>query len=198
LKSISDHIRKSVEMAKLKSEVETFKEKAFKDALTGAYTRVFFNEWIKIYEKELERRDEVSSVVVMDVDCLKAINDNYGHDFGDMILRMFAEDVMKKIRGMDVFVRWGGDEFVLILRKTGKNKAETAIGRIRSRSRISFSYGIAEMTKEKPFEEAFKEADKSLYEMKEKKKSCENLLKCYLKFKNVVENDSPRKRVIKR
>ncbi len=177
LRTVAKHLENSLSIEALKKEIEKFKEKAFKDPLTGAYTRMFFKEWLKSYEEKLKRLDEVSSVVFMDIDCLKTFNDTYGHDFGDKVLKRFSQDVMKSIRDMDILVRWGGDEFILLLQGADGEKALDIIKRVESSTKIPFSYGISFVSRDKSFDEAVKEADEMLYRKKRSKSECEEVVK---------------------
>ncbi len=185
LRAMARQIEKSLEaqlsMRELEEEKKKLMELAFRDPLTKAYTRIFFLEWLEKYRGRLKRLNEVAALVVMDVDCLKAINDMFGHGTGDRVLEIFANHVTKNIRNMDVFVRWGGDEFLLVLPGVTREEAESIMERIKSGCGVRFSYGISEMSGEKKFEEAFKEADKRLYEMKSKKFDCEKIISM-LKF----------------
>ena len=187
LKVVVKHLERNLNVEVLKKEIERFKEKAFKDTLTGAYTRAFFEEWLKSYEEKLRRFDEVSSVVMMDIDCLKTFNDTYGHEFGDKILKRFSQDVMKSIRDMDILVRWGGDEFVLLLQGVEVEKAREIMNRVKSSVKVPFSYGISFMSKMKSFKEAFRESDSDLYSKKRKREECEDVLE---KFRELTEGSS--------
>ncbi len=182
LKVVVNHLERNLNVEALKKEIERFKEKAFKDPLTGAYTRAFFEEWLKSYEEKLKRFDEVSSVVLMDIDCLKAFNDTYGHEFGDRILREFSRGVMRSIRDMDILVRWGGDEFILLLQGVGLEMAREIMRRVKSSVQVPFSYGMSFMNREKSFEEAFRESDSALYSRKREKEECEEILKKFQKL----------------
>jgi diguanylate cyclase (GGDEF)-like protein len=86
-----------------------------RDSLTGLYNRRYMEE---SFDREIERAcrsDRPLAVVMIDVDCFKAINDTYGHVMGDSILVFVAEFFLKSIRGSDIACRYGGDEFMLIL-----------------------------------------------------------------------------------
>jgi diguanylate cyclase (GGDEF)-like protein len=180
LRAIARQIEKRLEAQEsikaLEEERKRLMEMAFKDPLTGAYTRTFFLEWLKGYQSRLKRIKEKASVIVMDVDCLKKINDSLGHSFGDEVLRKFARTVMSNIRDMDVFVRWGGDEFLLVLPGVGKEDASKVMERIRRICAIPFSSGMAELSSEVPFNNAFEQADKELYKMKSRKFDCEKII----------------------
>ena len=159
-------LRVEMILKELESEKKKYMELAFKDQLTGAYTRAFFMEWLKTYQEKQKRLLESSSLVIMDINCLKEINDKYGHDVGDEVLRSFAKAVMSSVRSMDIFVRWGGDEFLLVLPNTPPEAAKGIVRRISETTPIKFSYGIHEFGHKMDFQEAFRIADERLYSMK--------------------------------
>ncbi len=178
LRTVASHIEKNLKMQSLERKLEEFKEKAFKDPLTGTFTRAFFDEWFRSHEDMLVDPGKTFSVVIADIDCLKVINDTFGHDFGDVILKKFSKDIMRSLRDTDIIVRWGGDEFLILLQGADERKAEEIIKRARFSTGVSFSYGISSM-KGKSFREAFKEADELLYIKKRRREECEKLMETY-------------------
>ena len=93
------------------------------DTLTGCYNRRFFEESIG---HELQRRRRYGtplSLVFADVDHFKTINDLYGHDAGDRVLKFVAQFLTRHVREADFVVRWGGDEFLLVMTCTGAEAA---------------------------------------------------------------------------
>ncbi len=140
--------------------------KAYTDPLTGAYNR-------RILEKlELEKGD---IFVFFDIDGMKDYNDIRGHDYGDAALVDFAKTVKRNIKGKDCLIRYGGDEFIVIMKDCRKEDAEDIAKSIdreyRSKRGLGVSYGIA--TYDGDVKETIKRADKKMYEMKEKKKTSE-------------------------
>jgi diguanylate cyclase (GGDEF)-like protein/PAS domain S-box-containing protein len=108
---------------------ETLREQANRDSLTGLYNRRYFNETI---ERELVRAQQDNypvSVMILDIDLFKEINDTYGHAFGDEILRVLSALINQHIRTGDIAYRYGGDEFVVLMPgvtiETAKQRAET-------------------------------------------------------------------------
>ncbi len=97
-----------------KKEIEKLFERATKDFLTELYNRRFFEEQLKTV-KSLVERGKTFSLLFIDLDDLKTINDKYGHIVGDEVLRAVAKAIRSSVRGSDFPARWGGDEFVILL-----------------------------------------------------------------------------------
>lgn len=131
------------------------------DPLTGIYNRKILEE-IKIKEGD--------SVVFIDIDKFKMLNDIYGHDYGDRILRILSQVILENIKGKDYAIRYGGDEFLIIFRDCDKNCAEEIMKKIseefKVRSKTTISYGISEYKGN--LEKAIKDADIGMYKMKKK------------------------------
>ncbi|WP_448584031.1 diguanylate cyclase [Thermocrinis sp.] len=111
--------------------LEINKELSIRDPLTGLYNRRFAMEFLS---KELERSKRYGkpmSIVMADLDDFKKINDTYGHAVGDICLKTFANMLSKHLRSADVAVRWGGEEFLIVLPETPKELAKEVIERIR-------------------------------------------------------------------
>ncbi|WP_178091228.1 GGDEF domain-containing protein [Plesiomonas shigelloides] len=139
---------------------------AFRDKLTGLHNRSYF-------QRKQHSLRHCYSVILMDIDDFKAINDHYGHDTGDKILRGMAEIIQRCARKDDLLIRWGGEEFLLVLYTDNvvvaqeraefirKTIAETPINGLR----ISVSIGVSACT-EQSFDLTFKQADIALYQSK--------------------------------
>ena len=101
------------------------------DFLTKIYNR---NKFYEIVEREVrlaKRNRYDSAVMLMDIDHFKSINDTYGHEWGDEVLKELVNQIMENIRDVDVFARWGGEEFVLLLPNTKKDDALQVAEKIR-------------------------------------------------------------------
>ena len=88
---------------------------AFYDPLTGAYNRNFVEEFLKEELKRGTRLDVEFSILLIDLNDFKLVNDNYGHDAGDHVLKQVVSELRKKLREYDMIARWGGDEFLVVL-----------------------------------------------------------------------------------
>jgi diguanylate cyclase (GGDEF)-like protein len=109
------------------------RERALRDSLTGAYNRRFFEEYLIRRLSECARSGAPTSLLLLDLDHFKRLNDTYGHQVGDRVLVAFASCVQELIRAGDVLVRFGGEEFVVVLPNTDGPGARIVAERIRSR-----------------------------------------------------------------
>lgn len=147
----------------------------YHDQLTGLYNRNYLQ---KVVDSELYRAtryDRPIALLVFDVDCFKQINDCQGHLAGDGVMTEIADLVTHMIRESDLFFRYGGDEFLLLLPETGQVDAEHFAERIRITiqrrrqdllSRYTCSFGVAERKVGEPFTHWFNRADAALYRAK--------------------------------
>lgn len=157
--------------AKLTNSNRSLEKKAYFDALTGIYNRRGFEE--KIKDKTLTFN---YTVAMLDIDKFKLINDTYGHDVGDIVLKELASLISKKIRQQDIFARWGGEEFVLLLQTPDLVIAEKITDKLRvdiekaeftTIKHLTVSFGISDFKNfNQTFEEVLKNADNALYQAK--------------------------------
>lgn len=114
----------------LENELEKF---ASTDPLTGAKNRRSF---LGLFEIELARSQRYGhplALLMLDIDHFKQINDSYGHDFGDRVLKLLVTESLDTLRASDLFCRWGGEEFVALLPETDPTEAATVTERLRTR-----------------------------------------------------------------
>ncbi|MBY0011018.1 diguanylate cyclase [Paenibacillus typhae] len=168
LQAMAGHIGLAVGNARLHAEVRYL---ANRDSLTGLYARHYLDEEIK----ERQTKDFCGTLVVVDIDQFKMVNDTYGHQKGDKILKQVSEIVKSSIRQGDIAARWGGEELAVYLPQLGIQQARFVAERIRKRvmgetePRVTVSCGIAEWswTDERvSVESLFYRADMALYEAK--------------------------------
>jgi Amt family ammonium transporter len=117
------------------------------------------------------------SIAIIDIDKFKSINDNYGHSVGDDVLKELANIVSEQVRDNDIFARWGGEEFVLIINTKEISIAESVAEKVRKAieesffptvNKVTISIGVTSPKNDKQaFDELFEQADKSLYQAKE-------------------------------
>jgi len=150
------------------------------DTLTGLHNRKYF--FAKLVEMQTDKR---FSLILIDLDDFKNVNDTYGHIAGDHVLQKFAEILQLNTRKDDIIARWGGEEFAIILPNTERQEAYKIAERIRTvveqhlfldqtgTCRITISMGVGSTKKELDFaiEQFVKIVDEALYQAKEKKNS---------------------------
>ena len=119
LKLYLNHILPIVEIKKL---LQTLKEQSIKDALTGLYNRHFLNEYLIKTSELCLRHGHSLGILMIDIDFFKKVNDQFGHDVGDEVLKQIAGIIHKKFRKADVVVRYGGEEFLVVLHNVEEQK----------------------------------------------------------------------------
>jgi len=166
--------RQADEMAvRLEELNEQLKETSFRDELTGLYNRRFLVEFLATKRALAMRQSIPLSVVLIDVDHFKKINDTLGHAVGDMVLQRLSQALSDGVREADVAARYGGEEFILVLPHTPAATATQAAERIlRVVSdlsfpgvpwKITFSAGVSELEAGEPMETLLERADRRLY-----------------------------------
>lgn len=153
------------------------KEKAYHDPRTGVYNRLFFDEYM---DQVLKEKKNVT-LVYIDLDDLKPVNDRYGHSEGDDYIRLFVSMVQSQFRNTDIFTRVGGDEFAVILPECpaacAHQKMEEVLRKFRESCtkeyKVGFSYGLVEidgLTNTCNIDEIMKLADQEMYRCKHENK----------------------------
>ncbi|WP_052452234.1 GGDEF domain-containing protein [Noviherbaspirillum autotrophicum] len=163
----------------LQTLTEELRITAITDPLTGAYNRRFFFETAGKLVSAVHRHQSALSIVTIDVDHFKRINDLYGHPAGDQVLRKLTEICKETLRETDVFARFGGEEFIMALPNSDSTAACAAAERLRTTMmeqtivvsdtplRITLSCGVSQFrAQEASIDETLKRADEALYEAK--------------------------------
>jgi diguanylate cyclase (GGDEF)-like protein len=132
----------SIELAWSYQEVD---KRSRTDALTGLYNRMHFGEQLQSRLAEADRYEHPLSLVLVDIDHFKQVNDTYGHEAGDAVLRHVSRILQEGVRAVDVCVRYGGEEIALLLPQTGSMEATEVAERLRERiaSTAAFHRGAA-------------------------------------------------------
>lgn len=153
-----------------------YKDLSIRDNLTGIYNRRKLLTALKTCFSSQKYRQMQTSLIFFDIDHFKSINDKYGHTTGDVILKQISESISGCLRKKDIFGRWGGDEFMIILPDTDKAKAEKTMKRVLARlmtvklpidEPITCSFGISSTEEESCPEALIHHADMEMYHVKQ-------------------------------
>lgn len=164
--------------------VEDIHHKAYKDGLTGVYNRNQFDEKLKDEFERNSRYNNSFCVALIDIDHFKNFNDTYGHLVGDKVLILLAQTLDKKVRHIDTFCRWGGEEFAILFPETGLEKGKLICEKLRKTVEqlqqddiepITISIGVTFHKEGDTIEKMFSRCDEALYEAK---KSGRNQVSC--------------------
>ena len=154
---------------------------AVTDSLTGLYIRRYFLSKFGDELRRSQRFGHTLSVIMCDIDLFKRVNDTYGHEVGDTVLKGVAEVIQRDARTVDVTARFGGEEFAMLLIETGKNAAIQAAERFRSKiaelelgpAKVTVSFGVATFPEDADVVEGLiKKADIALYNAKKAGRDC--------------------------
>src|SRR5690348_13873703 len=173
-------IRKKRYTERLRDNVQLSIELAITDPLTGLSNRRYMESHVGTLIEQAATRGKPLTVLVIDIDYFKSINDTYGHDAGDDVLREFAIRIKKSVRGIDLACRYGGEEFVVLMPETDMAVATTVAERLRRRIagepfpiqqgarrvEVTISIGIATLGREEGAAALLKRADQALYRAK--------------------------------
>ncbi len=160
----------------LQAQAAKLEELATTDVLTGTFNRRKFNELILAEIERVRRYGHPLSLLVVDIDHFKRINDTHGHEAGDEVLIVLAGLIRTGIRATDSLARWGGEEFVVLSPEVSVEEAAGLAERLRSAAgtyaysfvgRVTASIGVAQHRAGETPDELFARADEALYRAKE-------------------------------
>ncbi|MFQ1998442.1 diguanylate cyclase [Aeromonas veronii] len=160
----------------LQQRVEENRQLAETDALTGAASRYRLERALQLECERARRFHLPFTVIAMDVDNFKQINDSYGHNIGDQTLINIVALVRDHIREIDLLARWGGDEFMVLLPNTGREDALVVANKFQAlmvtnpicpRGVTTMSFGVAEYQQGEQKESLMVRADRALYQAKQ-------------------------------
>ncbi len=164
---------------KLSQAMEQLRVASVTDTLTGIYNRRHVMLRMEDEATQIKRYGGSFSIILADIDFFKCVNDTYGHDCGDHVLKETARILKEKARVQDVLARWGGEEFLIFLPKTNLEGAMILADRMRkaieqekirfgkATLQITITMGVAEYDREEPLDRVIKRSDVALYEGKE-------------------------------
>lgn len=164
---------------------QTLLEIATTDALTGIGNRRRFNDVYKKQWLSAQRYQTPLFLLILDIDHFKVVNDTYGHDVGDEVLKKLAETLQSHLRESDEFFRIGGEEFAVLLSHQTEEQALAVAEKLRSEvqntafpqiDHLTISIGLSQFTGQSE-NELFKQADNALYEAKNSGRNCVRMAK---------------------
>jgi diguanylate cyclase (GGDEF)-like protein len=165
---------------------EQIRTLSIRDPLTNLYNRRYLNEIVVGELDRAVRLRQPLSVIVIDIDHFKLINDRWGHVVGDQVLRGMAQVLSRYVRAYDTVTRFGGEEFVILMAQTGEDEALALAERIRLETAherllpeeyvVTCSFGVNTLVPDAPLaptpEEFIHRADQALYDAKHAGRNC--------------------------
>nr|WP_230390719.1 GGDEF domain-containing protein [Reinekea sp. G2M2-21] len=164
----------------LKIERDKFETLAKRDALTGCLNRNGVRDVLNQVLQNYKKFKQQSTLILFDIDHFKKVNDRFGHEEGDVILKSLAQLVRKHIRDSDHFVRWGGEEFLIVSEQTslmgGISLAEhlreqITNAKLSEDTNVTASFGVAPLNSA-AIDQWFRQADEALYDAKARGRNC--------------------------
>lgn len=168
----------NINTVELEKSISRIRELSIRDELTGVYNRRHFMDLIEYEKNRASRGGALFSIVILDIDKFKEVNDKYGHLIGDEVLRKVTDAIGKALRSTDFCGRYGGDEFLLVLTQTDINAAKICAERVRSsieqsvfpdlgeEFKITSSLGLTEYHIREDIGKMIARADEALYRAK--------------------------------
>jgi diguanylate cyclase (GGDEF)-like protein len=177
---ISVYLREAAPVLEAKRLMETLRESTLRDALTGLHNRRFLEESVEMLVAQALRHGAHMAILMADLDYFKMVNDEYGHDAGDAVLKSLGKVLAQSVRSSDYVIRYGGEEFLIVLQETTGALAVAVAEKIRMRVeemkvqvagkvlQKTISLGIADFPGDSDtFWQTVKFADVALYHAKE-------------------------------
>jgi len=125
------YLQAAIPIIEAKLLMKKFHDKMIKDPLTGCYNRIFLNEFVENQIPIIKKYSIPLGILIIDIDDFKKINDTYGHDIGDIVLKTIANTIKKSVNKSDYVIRYGGEEFLVILCNCREDKVDEVAERIR-------------------------------------------------------------------
>ena len=186
--SIRNYYEAAKPVVESKILMDILRESSLRDGLTGLYNRRFLEEYIEQEQAHIQREKTNYDIMMIDIDYFKLVNDTYGHDVGDMVIKALSEILQSSIRESDMAIRYGGEEFGVILVDTAADDAVVFTERLRKRIeaevveyeefkiKFTVSLGISELTEDcEDYKVWLEQSDKALYVCKESGRNQSNV-----------------------
>ncbi|MES2878391.1 MAG: diguanylate cyclase [Pseudomonadota bacterium] len=177
---INVYLREAAPVLETKRLMETLREANLRDPMTGLNNRRFLEEYVETLVGNVQRKKTNLAILMLDLDFFKMVNDTYGHDAGDAVLKALSKVLKQSVRASDMVIRYGGEEFLIILQETDRHNADLIAEKIRLaveklKTPVSgvviektISIGLSDFpTDSDTFWQAVKYADVALYRAKE-------------------------------
>ncbi len=180
IKQLRSHLADQIKIAAEQHALaQDFLKLAMLDPLTGLHNRRFGQERLTAEIARSQRHGHSLTVLMFDLDSLKSMNDRYGHSAGDLVLKGFAERLTKAIRGSDLALRLGGDEFLVLLPECQLGQVQHVLSRLHKleidldgeKITFTFSAGWTDYQPGESLEQFLRRADQALYANKQTPKS---------------------------
>lgn len=175
------YLHYATDVTRYKKIEEELRHLSITDVLTNAYNRRYFTQKL---EEEIERAKRTGrnfSLIMLDIDHFKSINDRFGHTVGDLVLKSTAEVIKNRIRKVDTLARWGGEEFVILLPDTSVKNAARLAEELREKlsrmdipdvGHVTASFGVVGYNQGDTVDKLVQRADDLMYEAKAAGKNC--------------------------
>lgn len=177
---IGIYLRETAPVLEARRLMDTLREANLRDPMTGLHNRRFLEEYVDTLIAGSQRRQSNISILMLDLDYFKMVNDQHGHDVGDSVLKELAKVLTRSVRTSDLVIRYGGEEFLIILQDTVRELADSVAEKIRlaveamkiqagaTVLKKTISIGISDFPGDtETFWQAVKYADVALYRAKE-------------------------------
>lgn len=174
------YLREASPVLETKRLMETLREANLRDPMTGLNNRRFLEEYVETLVGNVQRKKTNLAILMLDLDYFKMVNDTYGHDAGDAVLKALSKVLKQSVRASDMVIRYGGEEFLIILQETNRDNADLVAEKIRAAVEKlktpvagmviekTISIGLSDFpTDSDTFWQAVKYADVALYRAKE-------------------------------
>lgn len=167
--------------AMLEDKNKEYETRASTDSLTGLYNRFKFSELYNSSYKSMVQRHNDMSLIILDIDHFKKVNDTYGHNAGDNVLIQVSHTLLKTLRNIDIVCRWGGEEFVILLPTANLEQATLLAEKLRAYieelemdvvENITSSFGVSKVKEGDDMTTVISRADKALYLAKHSGRNC--------------------------
>jgi diguanylate cyclase (GGDEF)-like protein len=164
-----------MDISKRKRLEEQLRQLAVTDPLTGAFNRRYLLHVMETEISRARRHARPLALIMFDLDHFKRINDHFGHDQGDAVLKSIAALVRERLRHSDIFVRWGGEEFLILAIETTLPQALALAETLRAGPRqspiadvgpVTASFGVAEYRRDETVDQWLKRVDDLVYQVK--------------------------------